>query len=161
MIRVSYVRPVPLVAVLAVLVASIALSDAGENELSSPPPQGAGGAGGVLGFRGFRLSETNANWSFRSGEMTLDNEWEVYHWGYGTGYTNGDHHAVAAANFSTRVTQRALRLSGGQLVFDHHGLKRQFPVVGLDVEIYVRPTSLEALLSQFLRRIAELERAVN
>ncbi len=46
-------------------------------------------------------------------------------------------------------------------MFHHHGFKGQFTVVGVDIEGHVRPTSLEALLSQFLRGVAELERSVN
>ena len=49
----------------------------------------------------------------------------------------------------------------GQLVFDHHGFKRQFSAVGLHLKFEVRPAALEPLFAQFLGTVSEFERAVN
>ena len=49
----------------------------------------------------------------------------------------------------------------GQLVFHHHGLKRQLASVRLHLKLEVGPTTLKALLAQFLGAVSELERSVN
>ena len=49
----------------------------------------------------------------------------------------------------------------GELMLDHHGLKRKVPIVGLHLQIKRWPSPLQALFSPFFGGVPELERAIN
>ena len=60
-----------------------------------------------------------------------------------------------------RLQQRPALVGVGELMLDHHGLKRKVPIVGLHLQIKRWPSPLQALFSPFFGGVPELERAIN